>query len=78
MRREHALAERDFATMIEWITAGKPCPVVTKRYALDDTPQALDDMMNRRDPAIRAAAPTSFAFVHDILEHRRQHHCAGL
>ncbi len=47
MRREHALAERDFATMIEWITAGKLRPVVTKRYALDDTPQALDDMMNR-------------------------------
>jgi NADPH:quinone reductase len=48
MRREHALADQEFATMVEWIEAGKLRPVVTKRYALDDTPQALDDMMNRR------------------------------
>ncbi|QSN60199.1 NADPH:quinone oxidoreductase family protein [Caballeronia sp. M1242] len=48
MRREHALADREFATMVEWIEAGKLRPVVTKRYTLEETPQALDDMMNRR------------------------------
>jgi NADPH2:quinone reductase len=48
MKREHAQADRDFATMIDWIRAGRLRPVVTKRYALDATPQALDDMMNRR------------------------------
>jgi NADPH:quinone reductase len=48
MRREHALADQEFAAMIEWIKAGKLRPIVTKRYALDDAPQALDDMMNRR------------------------------
>ncbi|WP_250534146.1 NADPH:quinone oxidoreductase family protein [Caballeronia sp. AZ10_KS36] len=48
MRREHALADREFATMVEWIEAGKLRPVVTKRYTLGETPQALDDMMNRR------------------------------
>jgi NADPH:quinone reductase len=48
MRREHALADTEFATMVEWIKAGTLRPVVTKRYSLDDAPQALDDMMNRR------------------------------
>ncbi|WP_250451681.1 NADPH:quinone oxidoreductase family protein [Caballeronia sp. ATUFL_M2_KS44] len=48
MRREPQLADKDFATMVDWIKAGKLRPVVTKRYALDETPQALDDMMNRR------------------------------
>ncbi|WP_044041368.1 NADPH:quinone oxidoreductase family protein [Caballeronia insecticola] len=48
MQREHALADQEFATMVEWIKAGKLQPVVTKRYALEETPQALDDMMNRR------------------------------
>ncbi|WP_175940450.1 NADPH:quinone oxidoreductase family protein [Caballeronia sp. BCC1704] len=48
MRREHALADREFATMVQWIEAGKLRPVVTKRYTLEETPQALDDMMNRR------------------------------
>ncbi len=48
MRREHALAGQEFATMVEWIEAGKLSRVVTRRYKLDDTPQTLDDMMNRR------------------------------
>ncbi len=48
VRREHALADQEFATMLEWIDAGTLRPVVTKRYALEDTAQALDDMMNRR------------------------------
>ncbi|SAK86844.1 NADPH:quinone oxidoreductase family protein [Caballeronia ptereochthonis] len=48
MQREHALADQEFATMVDWMKAGKLRPVVTKRYALEDTPQALDDMMNRR------------------------------
>jgi NADPH:quinone reductase len=48
MRREHALGDQEFATMVEWIKAGKLRPVVTKRYALEETPKALDDMMNRR------------------------------
>lgn len=48
MQREHALADREFATMVDWIKGGKLRPVVTKRYSLDETPQALDDMMNRR------------------------------
>jgi NADPH2:quinone reductase len=34
--------------MVQWIEAGKLRPVVTKRYTLEETPQALDDMMNRR------------------------------
>jgi NADPH:quinone reductase len=48
MRREQALASQEFATMVEWIKGGALRPVVTKRYSLDETPQALDDMMNRR------------------------------
>ncbi|GAB5099789.1 NADPH:quinone oxidoreductase family protein [Caballeronia sp. HLA56] len=48
MRREHAIADTEFATMVDWIKAGKLLPVVTKRYPLDATAQALDDMMNRR------------------------------
>jgi NADPH2:quinone reductase len=48
MQREHAIADQEFATMVGWIKAGKLRPVVTKRYSLDDTPRALDDMMNRR------------------------------
>ncbi|SPB16984.1 NADPH:quinone oxidoreductase [Caballeronia novacaledonica] len=48
MQREHAIADREFATMVDWIKSGKLRPVVTKRYSLDDTPRALDDMMNRR------------------------------
>ena len=48
MQREHALADQEFATMVDWIKTGKLRPVVTKRYSLDDTPRALDDMMNRR------------------------------
>ncbi|MDR5831399.1 NADPH:quinone oxidoreductase family protein [Caballeronia sp. LP006] len=48
MRREHAIADSEFATMVDWIKDGKLLPVVTKRYPLDATAQALDDMMNRR------------------------------
>ncbi|MDR5757309.1 NADPH:quinone oxidoreductase family protein [Caballeronia sp. LZ035] len=48
MKREHALAEQEFAALIEWIKAGTLRPVITRRYTLDQTPQALDDMMNRR------------------------------
>ncbi|MDR5820397.1 NADPH:quinone oxidoreductase family protein [Caballeronia sp. LZ043] len=48
MKHEHALAEQEFAALIEWIKTGKLRPVITKRYTLDQTPQALDDMMNRR------------------------------
>ncbi|WP_250492292.1 NADPH:quinone oxidoreductase family protein [Caballeronia sp. GAWG1-1] len=48
MRREHAIADTEFATMVDWIKDGKLLPVVTKRYPLDATAQALDDMMNRR------------------------------
>ncbi|MDR5738232.1 NADPH:quinone oxidoreductase family protein [Caballeronia sp. LZ016] len=48
MRREPALADSEFATMVEWIRAGKLRPAVTRRYPLDETAQALDDMMNRR------------------------------
>ncbi|SAK76575.1 alcohol dehydrogenase [Caballeronia hypogeia] len=48
MQREHAQADQEFATMVDWIKSGKLRPVVTKRYALDETPQALDDMMHRR------------------------------
>ncbi|MDR5779613.1 NADPH:quinone oxidoreductase family protein [Caballeronia sp. LZ065] len=48
MKHEHALVEQEFAALIEWIKTGKLRPVITKRYTLDQTPQALDDMMNRR------------------------------
>ncbi|MFM0050244.1 NADPH:quinone oxidoreductase family protein [Caballeronia grimmiae] len=48
MRREPALADSEYATMVDWIRTGKLRLAVTRRYTLDETAKALDDMMNRR------------------------------
>jgi NADPH2:quinone reductase len=48
MKREADLGAAAFEHMIGWIREGKLLPHVSKRYSLDETPQALDDMANRR------------------------------
>jgi NADPH2:quinone reductase len=48
MKREAPLAHEGFERMIGWIREGRLLPHVSKRYSLDETPQALDDMANRR------------------------------
>jgi NADPH2:quinone reductase len=48
MKREAELGHEGFRTMVEWIKEGKLAPHVTRRYTLDETAQALDDMANRR------------------------------
>jgi NADPH2:quinone reductase len=48
MKREAELGSAGFQRMIDWIREGKLRPHVSKRYSLDETPQALDDMANRR------------------------------
>jgi NADPH:quinone reductase len=48
MKREAELGSAGFQRMIDWIREGKLRPHVSKRYTLDETPQALDDMAHRR------------------------------
>ena len=48
MKREPALAAEGFAQMFGWIAEGRLRPHVTRRYTLEQTPQALDDMASRR------------------------------
>jgi NADPH2:quinone reductase len=48
IQREPELTAAGFRQIFEWIEAGKLRPHVTKRYTLDQTAQALDDMGNRR------------------------------
>ena len=47
-RRNPQGGQANISEMIAWIREGKLKPVVTARYALPDTPRALDDMMQRR------------------------------
>jgi NADPH2:quinone reductase len=48
MKREAELGAAGFERMVGWIREGKLKPHVSKRYTLDETPQALDDMAHRR------------------------------
>jgi NADPH:quinone reductase len=48
IQREPELAATGFRQIFDWIDAGKLRPHVTRRYSLDQTAQALDDMGNRR------------------------------
>ena len=47
-RREPQNNAAAFAQMVGWIGEGKLKPYVSKRYRLDETPQALKDMGSRR------------------------------
>lgn len=47
-RRNPAGGQANISEMIAWIREGKLEPVVTARYALEDTPRALEDVMERR------------------------------
>ena len=47
-RREPAHWTHDFEEMLSQIQAGKLTPLISKTYALDETPQALIDMAERR------------------------------
>jgi len=48
MQREADLAAAGFEQMIGWIREGRMRLHVSKRYTLDEVPQALDDMAHRR------------------------------
>jgi NADPH2:quinone reductase len=48
MQREADLAAAGFEKMIGWIREGRMRLHVSKRYTLDEVPQALDDMAHRR------------------------------
>jgi NADPH:quinone reductase len=47
-KREHERNAAAFAQMVGWMREGKLRPLVSARYALDDTPQALRAMAERR------------------------------
>jgi NADPH2:quinone reductase len=47
-RREPERNRADVAQMLDWINAGKLRPLVSRTYALDETPQALEDMAARK------------------------------
>src|SRR5580698_8581880 len=48
IQREPELAATGFRQIFDWIDAGKLRPHVTRRYSLNQTAQALDDMGSRR------------------------------
>ena len=47
-RRDPAGGQANVAEMVAWIREGRLKPVVTARYALEDAPRALEDIMERR------------------------------
>jgi NADPH2:quinone reductase len=47
-RRNPAGGQANVAEMVAWIRSGKLEPAVNARYALADTPRALEDVMQRR------------------------------
>jgi NADPH2:quinone reductase len=47
-RREPEQNARGMRELMGWLAAGKLKPLISKRYALADTPQALIDMAARR------------------------------
>jgi NADPH2:quinone reductase len=48
MKREPDLSAAAFEQMLGWIGEGRLKPHISRRYTLAETPQALDDMANRR------------------------------
>ena len=47
-RRNPEGGRQNVSEMVEWIRSGALKPVVTARYALEDAPRALEDVMERR------------------------------
>jgi len=47
-QREPQVNAENFRQLFAWYAAGELKPYVSKRYALDQAPQALRDMMDRR------------------------------
>ncbi|HET7157795.1 MAG TPA: NADPH:quinone oxidoreductase family protein [Burkholderiales bacterium] len=47
-RRDPAAGQRNISDLIAWICQRKLKPVVTAQYSLDETPRALEDVMQRR------------------------------
>jgi NADPH2:quinone reductase len=48
LRRDPQANAANLATMAEWIRAGRIRPLVSRKYTLDQTPQALMDMASRQ------------------------------
>ncbi len=46
--KDPAVMTASFATLSDWLMAGKLRPLVSKTYGLDDTAQAITDLMERR------------------------------
>lgn len=46
--KDPAVMTASFATLSDWLAAGKLNPLVSKTYSLDETAQAITDLMERR------------------------------